>query len=90
MQYVFSMTTRMVTIVLVCAMALCVLLFLLGIEIGVRYMAPAKVPSTSPAPASAAAMVEQAPIAADAGSESVVRSVSDPAGASPAPASSNN
>lgn len=88
MQYVFSMTARMVTIVLVCAMALCVLLFLLGVEIGVRYVAPAKAPSTSPVPA--AAMVEQAPIAADAGSESAVRPVSDPAGASPAPASSNN
>lgn len=88
MQYVFSMTTRMVTIVLVCATALCVLLFLLGIEIGVRYMAPAKAPPTTlVAPA---AMVEQAPIATDAGSESVVRSVSDPASASPAPASSNN
>ncbi|WP_233805318.1 hypothetical protein [Paraburkholderia sp. HP33-1] len=49
MQYVFSMTARMVTIVLGCAMALCVLLFLLGIEIGVRYVAPAKAPAVLPA-----------------------------------------
>ncbi|RDK00754.1 hypothetical protein [Paraburkholderia lacunae] len=88
MQYVFSMTARMVTIVLVCAMALCVLLFLLGIEIGVRYMAPAKAPSTSPV--SPAAMVQQGSVATDVGSESVARSASDPAGASPTPASSNN
>ena len=41
-QYVFSMTSRMVTIAGACALLLCVLLFLLGIEIGTRF-------STAPA-----------------------------------------
>ncbi|AUT73438.1 MULTISPECIES: hypothetical protein [Paraburkholderia] len=36
MQYVFSMTSRMVTIAITCAVLLCVLLFLLGMEIGAR------------------------------------------------------
>ena len=36
MQYVFSMTSRMVTIAITCAVLLCVLLFLLGVEIGAR------------------------------------------------------
>jgi hypothetical protein len=40
MQYVFSMTSRMVTIALGCALLLCVLLFALGFEIGVRFVAP--------------------------------------------------
>ena len=88
MQYVFSMTARMVTLVLVCAMALCVLLFLLGIEIGVRYVAPAKAPAT--VSASPAALVQQGPAATDVAGESASRSASDPAGASPSPASSNN
>ncbi len=35
-QYVFSMTSRMVTIAAACALLLGVLLFLLGIEIGAR------------------------------------------------------
>jgi hypothetical protein len=40
MQYVFSMTSRMVTIAVCCALLLSVLLFLLGIEIGARFVAP--------------------------------------------------
>jgi hypothetical protein len=36
MQYVFSMTSRMVTIAASCAVLLCLLLFLLGVEIGTR------------------------------------------------------
>ncbi|MFX1737481.1 hypothetical protein PXJ20_15105 [Paraburkholderia sp. A1RI_3L] len=36
MQYVFSMTSRMVTIAVSCALLLCLLLFLLGVEIGAR------------------------------------------------------
>ena len=36
MQYVFSMTSRMVTIAITSAVLLCVLLFLLGVEIGAR------------------------------------------------------
>ena len=41
MQYAFSMTSRMVTIAVTCAVLLCGLLFLLGVEIGVRFVAPA-------------------------------------------------
>ena len=41
MQYVFSMTSRMVNIAASCALLLCVLLFLLGVEIGARFVAPA-------------------------------------------------
>ncbi|WP_168790072.1 hypothetical protein [Paraburkholderia aromaticivorans] len=40
-QYVFSMTSRMVTIAAACALLLCVLLFLLGVEIGARFSADA-------------------------------------------------
>ncbi|CAG4890046.1 hypothetical protein [Paraburkholderia saeva] len=40
MQYAFSMTSRMVTIAVTCAVLLCALLFLLGVEIGVRFAAP--------------------------------------------------
>ncbi|MFL9921726.1 hypothetical protein PQR75_41615 [Paraburkholderia fungorum] len=51
-QYVFSMTSRMVTIAATCALLLCVLLFVLGIEIGARFSAaaPAASSSTSVAP----------------------------------------
>jgi len=90
MQYVFSMTARMVTIVLACAMALCVLLFLLGIEIGVRYVAPAKAPEAASVSTSPASLQQPGPLATDAAGESVSRSASDPAGASPSSASSNN
>lgn len=34
MQYTFSMTSRMVTLTVVCLLLLCVLLFLVGVEIG--------------------------------------------------------
>ena len=37
MQYVISMTSRMVTIAACCVLLLCVLLFVLGIEIGARF-----------------------------------------------------
>lgn len=46
-QYVFTMSSRMVAITAVCLVLLCVLLFLMGIEIG-KLLAPA------PAPAAAA------------------------------------
>ncbi|HEY1611768.1 MAG TPA: hypothetical protein VGG24_21080 [Paraburkholderia sp.] len=56
MQYVFSMTSRMVTIALTCALLLCVLLFLLGVEIGARFVTgPAhSAPSLSASPAAGA------------------------------------
>jgi len=46
-QYVFTMSSRMVAITAVCLVLLCVLLFLMGIEIG-KLLAP------TPAPAAAA------------------------------------
>lgn len=52
-QYVFTMSSRMVAITAVCLVLLCVLLFLMGIEIG-KLLAP------TPAPA-AAAVVAPAP-----------------------------
>ncbi|MDN7178996.1 hypothetical protein M0D69_13420 [Caballeronia sp. SEWSISQ10-4 2] len=48
MPYVFSMTSRMVSIAVSCALLLCVLLFLLGFEIGARFVVPApQAPATS-------------------------------------------
>jgi hypothetical protein len=46
MQYVISMTSRMVTIAACCVLLLCVLLFVLGIEIGARFVAPHDAPAT--------------------------------------------
>jgi len=62
MPYVFSMTARMATIAACCILLLCVLLFLLGVEIGARYAAPAA-PVASAAPAGAA-VSERAPLPA--------------------------
>ena len=67
MQYAFSMTSRMVTIAVTCAVLLCGLLFLLGVEIGVRYAAPsqsaqpAAVVSAAPAVTPAAAPASTQP-----------------------------
>jgi hypothetical protein len=41
MQYTLSLTTRMMTIAGLCLLLLCVLLFLLGVEIGKRVAIPA-------------------------------------------------
>ena len=54
MPYVFSMTARMATIAACCILLLCVLLFLLGVEIGARYAAPAVAPATAVVPATPA------------------------------------
>ena len=40
MQYTLSLTTRMMTIAGLCLLLLCVLLFLLGVEIGKRVAVP--------------------------------------------------
>ncbi|MFI5447668.1 hypothetical protein [Polaromonas sp. UC242_47] len=40
MQYTLSLTTRMMTIAGLCLLLLCVLLFLLGVEIGKRVALP--------------------------------------------------
>jgi hypothetical protein len=78
MQYVFSMTSRMVTIALGSALLLCALLFLLGFEIGARFVGPASspartvpaatlaLPSPSPSPAPAAAPAVALPAPGDA------------------------
>lgn len=47
MQYTVSMTSRMLAIAAFCAFLLCVLLFLLGIELGKRFAEP--VAATAPA-----------------------------------------
>lgn len=49
MPYVFSMTSRMVAIAATCAILLCVLLFLMGMEIGARLARPPG--SAAPVPA---------------------------------------
>ncbi len=51
MQYTLSMTSRMLAIAALCLFLLCVLLFLLGIELGKRIVEPPVVPAggvTSP------------------------------------------
>lgn len=57
MQYTFTLTQRMIAIILICFCLLCILLFLLGVEIGKRYAVtppvsipvPAVVPPALPA-----------------------------------------
>lgn len=64
-QYVFTMSSRMVAITAACLVLLCVLLFLMGIEIG-KLLAPAPVPMpTAAAPAQQQAL-PQSPSAAPA------------------------
>lgn len=63
MPYVFSMTARMATIAACCVLLLCVLLFLLGVEIGARYAAPAAAAGTSDA-ASGSITSERVPLPA--------------------------
>ncbi|WP_418133045.1 hypothetical protein ABL849_10020 [Variovorax sp. 375MFSha3.1] len=60
-QYVFTMSSRMVAITAACLVLLCVLLFLMGIEIG-KLLAPAPLP----APAAVAPAQQQPPSAAPA------------------------
>ena len=60
-QYVFTMTSRMVAITAACLVLLCVLLFLMGIEIG-KLLAPAPLP----VPAAVAPAQQQPPSAAPA------------------------
>jgi len=67
-QYVFSMTSRMVTIAATCALLLCVLLFLLGIEIGTRFAASPDMSPASAAPATVSTGTAAPQNATDAGS----------------------
>lgn len=62
MQYVFSMTSRMVTIALACALLLCVLLFLLGFEIGARFVGPSSTVPAALAPIAPAVAAGAAPL----------------------------
>lgn len=72
MQYTLSLTTRMLTIAGLCLLLLCVLLFLLGVEIGKRVslpvegVVPAAVVLTAPSPVTPATASElpSAPAAA--------------------------
>lgn len=69
MQYTLSLTTRMMTIAGLCLLLLCVLLFLLGVEIGKRVSihadgsvpAPVVVMPVAPSPAAAPATPTDAP-----------------------------
>jgi hypothetical protein len=60
MQYTLSLTTRMMTIAGLCLLLLCVLLFLLGVEIGKRISVPTDGVASVPAvviPATASPVV---------------------------------
>ncbi|RSZ36012.1 MULTISPECIES: hypothetical protein [unclassified Variovorax] len=59
-QYVFTMSSRMVAITAACLVLLCVLLFLMGVEIG-KLLAPAPVPAPVAAPAAMAPPQPQSP-----------------------------
>ena len=61
MQYTLTMTTRMLAIAGLCAFLLCVLLFLLGIELGKRFADP-----LPPAPGLATPALPAAPAAPSA------------------------
>ena len=47
-QYVFTMTSRMVAIAASCVVLLCILLFLMGVEIGKQWATHTKSPNLSP------------------------------------------
>jgi hypothetical protein len=65
-QYVFTMSSRMVAITAACLVLLCVLLFLMGIEIG-KLLAPAPLPAPAAvAPAQQQQALPQSPSAAPA------------------------
>jgi O-antigen/teichoic acid export membrane protein len=56
MQYTISMTSRMLAITVLCAFLLCVLLFLLGIELGKRFAEPPPTPAAPVASVAAPAL----------------------------------
>lgn len=64
-QYVFTMSSRMVAITAACLVLLCVLLFLMGIEIG-KLLAPAPVPMPAAAAPAQRQALPQSPSAAPA------------------------
>ncbi|MEP9321736.1 hypothetical protein PPMP20_01085 [Paraburkholderia phymatum] len=80
MQYVFSMTSRMVTIAATCAVLLCILLFLLGVEIGTR-MSHSSADTRATSSAGVAASAATVPVASGNASPAA-----DAQSSSPAPA----
>jgi hypothetical protein len=87
MQYVFSMTSRMVTIAVSCALLLCLLLFLLGMEIGAR-MSRSPAQDAEALHATAPAVISAAPQSGAAAQSSLDADAATDTAASPAPASS--
>ena len=74
-QYVFTMSSRMVAITAVCLVLLCVLLFLMGIEIG-KLLAPAPLPAPAAvAPAQQQQALPQSPSAAPAPAQAPAASI---------------
>lgn len=65
MSYVFSLTPRMLTVTLACAGLLCVLLFLLGFQIGARLSEPPAAPPGIAAAVSSTADADSAGAKAD-------------------------
>ena len=63
MQYTISMTSRMLVIAALCAFLLCVLLFLLGIELGKRFAEPVSSMPASAIPSAAVPAMPAAPAA---------------------------
>ena len=49
MQYTLTLTQRMIAIIIICFCLLCILLFLLGVEIGKKYSATNMAPLPLPA-----------------------------------------
>ncbi len=91
MQYVFSMTSRMVTIAASCALLLCVLLFVLGFEIGARFVvAEAPVASAVPLGAVASLRIPAAEGSALSASAAGIDPPADPSAASGPSAASTN
>jgi hypothetical protein len=88
MQYVFSMTSRMVTIALGCALLLGVLLFLLGMQIGARLTAdtPAQQPMTSASWAAAVEPARARAVAAPTPGSAQAQAPAQAAAPAPAPA----
>jgi hypothetical protein len=63
MQYTISMTSRMIAIAAFCAFLLCVLLFLLGIELGKRFAEPSLQATSLPSATVAAPTLPSMPTA---------------------------
>lgn len=60
-QYVFTLTSRMVAITATCVVLLCLLLFLLGMQIGKLMATPTIAPDAQARPPAAAASAAPAP-----------------------------